>query len=68
MSTSGHSRLPVAIPRSDTLWRMLTGGYDCSYVDGLPDGHRDKRALIDQAEQNWAQIRGEDLAALEAVQ
>ena len=55
----GAGTLPIEIPRSDTLWRLLTNGYDYSYVTSLPDGDRDKAVLLRRAGALWLQIRGE---------
>lgn len=55
----GEGTLPIEIPRSDTLWRLLTNGYDYSYISALPDGDRDKTALLLLAGARWLQIRAE---------
>ena len=54
--------LPIDIPRSDTLWALLTNGYSYSYISSLPDGHRDKTVLLLLAGARWLQIRGEAAA------
>lgn len=55
----GADTLPIAIPRSDTLWRLLTNGYDYSFISSLPDGDRDKASLLLRAGARWLQIRAE---------
>ena len=58
----GAGTLPIDIPRSDTLWRLLTNGYSYSEISSWPDGHRDKTALLLLAGARWLQIRGEAAA------
>ena len=58
----GAGTLPIEIPRSDTLWRLLTNGYSYSEISSWPDGHRDKTALLLLAGARWLQIRGEAAA------
>lgn len=55
----GADTLPIEIPRSDTLWRLLTNGYDHSFISSLPDGDRDKESLRLRAAARWLQIRAE---------
>lgn len=43
-------------PISNTLWRMLTGGYEHTYILQLPNDSRDRRELIDRACRNWRRI------------
>jgi exodeoxyribonuclease VIII len=43
-------------PPSDTLWRLLTGGYDLEYVNKLDNADREKSTLIERAAINWRQI------------
>ena len=51
--------LPPFVPSSDTLWTLLTDGYDWSYIANLPDGHPDRPLLIARAARVWAKIRAE---------
>ena len=46
-------------PISNTLWRMLTGGYEHTYILQLPNDSRDRRELIDRACHNWRRICAE---------
>lgn len=46
-------------PISNTLWRMLTGGYEHTYILQLPNDSRDRRELIDRACRNWRRICAE---------
>jgi hypothetical protein len=55
----GAGTLPIEIPRSDCLWRLLTNGYSYSDISSWPDGHRDKTALLLLAGARWLQIRAE---------
>lgn len=50
-------------PQSDTLWRLLTGGYDFEYVNQLDSADRNKSGLIDRATKNWQQVCAEIAAA-----
>lgn len=43
-------------PPSDTLWRMLTGGYSHQYIIKLCDESNDGRVLLERAISNWQQI------------
>ena len=58
----GECILPIDIPRSDTLWLLLTNGYSYSEICSWPDGHRDKTVLLQRAAALWLQIRGEAAA------
>lgn len=53
------SPLPVEVPPSDVLWRLLTDGYSFRYVSSLPDGDRDKQALMEIARLRWELIRSQ---------
>lgn len=46
-------------PPSNTLWRLLTNGYDFEFVNQLGDAHPEKSVLIDRATKNWQQICAE---------
>lgn len=46
-------------PISNTLWRMLTGGYEHTYILQLPNDSRDRRELIVRACRNWRRICAE---------
>lgn len=63
----GECSLPIEIPRSDALWRLLTSGYGYSYISSLPDGDRDKAALLLRAGALWLRIRCEVAASVGVV-
>jgi len=46
-------------PPSDTLWRMLTGGYSHEYIEQLGRDSGDAQALVRRAVSNWRQINAE---------
>lgn len=46
-------------PPSDTLWRMLTGGYSHEYIKQLGLDSEDAQALVRRAVSNWRQINAE---------
>lgn len=56
--------LPLDVPESETLWRLLTKGYSLNYIReslvcGIPHVEAEARMLRDRARKTWAQIRAE---------